>query len=285
MAEICQDGRIILANKNELERLIASRMTAQGAPMEKVRQDIEYVREALKGIAGYLGVNSTGYFSQIQYLPAVAAGPPLTYTMPVGVRQAFNYSVGGSMLNAGFPATPEANNHNTNLSQASKTRDNETYFIHGFQIIPQVGSEPVLMAHALAYTGVEITLNGGSKILQVGRMDFAGKIFGEWTSTISPPPIDSAFTYQKFGQSAYPEPDSTFWFEGGPLIWRGTGSSDSQLVFNFRLNQAFSFSATPRAADPMAPYLQAWSPNPAPYATFTVKLVGIGINDPSLNQV
>lgn len=252
------------------------------------------VQQALMGIKS---VNATGYFSTVRFggTTTRAAGPPATSTLTIaqGVkRSAFSYGIGGDMATAGYPGGTIATLRHTNLSEAKKTRDGETYLVTGIALHTSPVNDAFLQALVWQNASMLMTVNTNVTV-PLGFLGFFPAIaglHGKGSSLVEPPPLQSAgpTPIDVLGNGGTMDPGCYFVLpEESPIIWRPSGNTDSSLTVDFSLPGDIVIG--PVEDRLVAPGVQAWQlpATGAPYSfvDVTIRLVGRSIAEPSQNQL
>jgi hypothetical protein len=186
------------------------------------------------------------YWSTVRFQAAVAAGPPVVYTIDTTTRQAFSYAQGQAMTGAGFLAAyGNATPAETNLLRAQETRDNADVWIWGIACYLSQDSEPALARKVWRDTSVSIALNGTQSI-PLGTLEMfpsGGGLYGTAVSAIKQPDLgtpgggtteNGSGALMPFANNGNPIASSFFRLQQ-PFKWSavGTAGADSSLNIGF----------------------------------------------------
>lgn len=174
--------------------------------------------------------------SVVRFAAAVAAGPPVVYTVDQSVRTGFSYGINQDMAPAGR-AGVLATQADTNIQNAGQTRDQADVFIYGLSAWLMKG-EAALFEAVMRETDVQIATNADT-ITPAGTIDAypqPGGLYGAANSSIMIPSLaesggfdggEGAIKY--FPSNGNPTAGSFRRFEN-PIFWAGLASGpDSNL--------------------------------------------------------
>lgn len=231
----------------------------------------------------------TGYFSSVRFrFVRSGAGPTFTYTCAASQsRIAFSYATNTSDIQqAGFAPGFNSWLRWTNLSEANKTRDGETYRIKGLSLYRGATSDAFLSALVWDTAAMQMTMNTNS-VRPLGCLHFfpsTSGLSGRGFTRLQTPPLDSSFAETQLLQNSIEEDGSYFKFKD-PIIWRPAGKVDSSLSVSFIFPNDIVTTATARAvAAGVAPYDPPATDEIGTYVDITVRLIGESISDISVNQ-
>lgn len=234
----------------------------------------------------------TSYYSTVRFqLQATGVAPgPYTITLQNVERQAFSYSLGQSMVVAGFiPPAPApvggsgaaaASLTQTNLSQPKATRNGERMIITGISSFVSPDSDMELAAWVWQHANVQLVKNDNLRS-PLGPLSFfpaLSSLHGDGTQYNREP----AFNEIESTLSIFRQSEGmirNFDLSAAPVIWMPQGQTDGSLYIAVNLDEALSFVANDRAA--VAGTINAWSaravqnsaPN-GPFATPTNIVAG-----------
>lgn len=183
------------------------------------------------------------YWSTHRFAASRAAGPPVVFTIDTTTRRAFGYAIGGSPVVGGFASGyGNATEAETNLTNASQTRNNADVWIWGLAAYITQDSEPALARQVVRNTDISISLNGDQTIA-LGTIEMfpgAGGLYGSGVSYIKCPDLATQGAVDNGGGAVMP-----FFSNGNPMAgnffrfqqpfkWAGIGGqgADSALVVN-----------------------------------------------------
>lgn len=260
------------------------------ADLNALQREAE-ARGVQKALAPIKSVNATGYFSTVRFAgTVVSAAGVSTLTITRGKRVAFAYALGGDMAIAGRPGAI-ATLRETNLSEAKKTRDGETYLVGGMALHPGSENDGILEKLVWNRVSMEMVLNTNVNV-PLGYLGFfpaVGGLNGKASAQTIPPALSSAGPTEvaTTGNGGTMDPLCYFPFpDESPIIWRPAGNTDSSLVVNFDLQSDIVISAANRAAAPgVAEWAIPATGSPFTFVDITVRLVGRSIAAPSQNQL
>lgn len=211
-------------------------------------------------------VNAYPYYSQVRFAATVTndggATPVYTYTINQGTeRRAFGYAIGDSIAGgvAGFPTGYSATPLETNLIQRAQTNAGENLEIFGVGCYISAESDPFLAALLLERMSVQISLNGDSQMVRLGRASFlpgGGGLHGAGHSAIRRPGANDQTSIFSVATNGLPGRENFFPLPF-PLTWKSAGKADSNLVIVSRVERAISHSVASRQA---ASGTEAWTP-------------------------
>jgi hypothetical protein len=176
-------------------------------------------------------------WSYIRFQAAIAAGPPVVYTIDQTARNAFSYAVNGDMAPAGQQGVL-ATQADTNLKNPGQTRDQADVFIYGISFALDDRSEPALVADVVNETDVQISTNAQTQV-PIGLLEMfpsPGGIMGAGLSNVREPNLRTPGGFDG-GQGAMQpfmtngNPTSRSFYElDAPIFWAGLGvGPDSNL--------------------------------------------------------
>ena len=196
-------------------------------------------------------------WSVVRFAATVAAGPPVTYTIPAQTAvQAFQYGANSDMAPAGR-AGVLSQLADTNLQLAGQTRDQACVLIYGISCALSSDSEAKLVARLWRECGIQISTNGSQNI-PLGRLELfpGGGIYGAGKSFISEPGLavpggadGGEGSIHPFASNGVPDSDAYYKLPM-PVIWDGLGQgSDTNLAITFQTARAIvETAALARAA-------------------------------------
>lgn len=188
-----------------------------------------------------------------------------TYTVLRNQQETcFNYKIGDVAPQSGFASGFSMTDAETNLLQASSTRDNADVLIHGIAIelcsdSPAGENEDVTYSIAqqlvralwrnvscqLSLSGTETHLLG-----VLSHFPSGGGLYGAMIDSLYQPALDGAAPVaEPFPSNGNPMAGNFYRFPS-PLLWRATGSGkkDTSLVITFTNRHEILLSSTARAA-------------------------------------
>lgn len=204
----------------------------------------EMIREKKQYANKQLTILSFPIWSVTRFQAAIAAGPPVVATIPIGPVVAFSYGVGNAMTAAGNAA--QATQADTNLQTGGQTRDQADVFIYGISC--QFFGEPAFFQDLAQNTDVAIATNGDTTI-PLGTMDmfpspggFNGAAASDFaqSSLTTPGGVDGGVNPYPFASNGNPQSGSFFKLDA-PVFWSGVGGgADSNLALTCTLRRAIS---------------------------------------------
>lgn len=211
-------------------------------------------------------VNAFPYYSSVRYAATVTSdgGSPATYTYAIAQgaeRRAFGYAIGDQISGGsfGFPSGFNATALETNLIQRAQTNAGENLVIKGLSCYVSAESDPFLAALLLERLSVQVSLNGDTQLVRLGRASFlpgGGGLHGAGHSSILRPGIDGQKSIFSVATNGLPGRENYFPLPF-PLIWKSAGKADSNLVILTKCERALSHAVQARAADTG---IEAWTP-------------------------
>lgn len=249
--------------------------------------------DAVRGaLAPFKSKQQTGYFSTVRFGFIRSGAGPFTYTCPAGQRRvAFGYSQQETMNNAGFEPGKQANLRYTNLSQANKTRDGETYYIEGIALYRGATSDALLSAIVWDTVGMDLVMNTTDH-WPLGALHFfpaTAGLIGRGFTRLQQPPLDAEQTDLQLLANSVEDAQAYFSFKE-PLIWNTSEKTNSSLSMEFQFPVDMVVDGvTARAAGPgiagYTPPLSTADSFPiGTYVDITVRLVGHSISAVSENK-
>jgi hypothetical protein len=248
-------------------------------------QRTEAVQDAL---SPFKSKQQTGYFSTVRFrFIRSGAGPAFTYTCSAATpRVAFSYPQNGIMDSAGFVPGTQSNLRFTNLSDANKTRDGETYYIAGIALYRGATSDALLSALVWDTAAMTLVMNTDN-LWSLGCLHFfpsTSGLSGRGFTRIQVPPLDSETTDLQLLQNSVEDAGAFFSFTN-PLIWKPSGQTDSSLAMQFTFNTDIVVTTVARAAGAgVAAYDPPATDQVGTFVDVTVRLIGHSVRDLSLNK-
>jgi len=230
----------------------------------------------------------TGYFSTVRFrFVRTGAGPVFTYTCAAATpRVAFSYPQNGIMDSAGFLPGTQSNLRFTNLSDANKTRDGETYFIKGIALYRGATSDGTLSALVWDAAAMTLVMNTDN-LWSLGSLHFfpsTSGLSGRGFTRLQTPALDSETADIQLLQNSVEDAGAFFSFTD-PLIWKPSGQTDSSLAMQFTFTTDIVTAATARAAGAgVAAYDPPLTDTIGTFVDITVRLIGHSVRDLSLNK-
>jgi hypothetical protein len=216
--------------------------------------------------------------SVVRFAAAVAAGPPVTYTIDQSSRIGFSYGVNGDMGPAGR-AGVLATQADTNIQVAGQTRDQADVMIYGMSCFLQPGSEGMLVGDVWRESDIQIATNSDTTI-PAGTLEAypqPGGLYGSQLSQIRIPAIDEMGGFdggkgvqQGFASNGNPTAGSFRRFEN-PIFWAGLSSGpDSNLQIIITPRRVITRSAP--LARPAAAGIGVYTPPSAAFVDVRINL-------------
>lgn len=190
------------------------------------------------------------YYSTVR-VEAVRSGS-FTYTVTAGERKCFNYKIGDSgggraaLPGNGFNTTYVMTAAETNILQASQTRDNADVLIWGIAAEVRPGSDPVLVKDVWRNSYVKMALSGTDSHT-LGRLSFfpsAGGLYGTAPTRLFVADVLSSYG-PMLGHMNNGNPTAGNYFKlPAPVRWEanGSGKKDTSLVISLVNDNAIALS-------------------------------------------
>lgn len=268
------------------------------SPMAQVRQLQAYtaisslppgIREQLADavLKSQKSVQPWPYYSTIRVLlTRSGASPNFLYTQTsVTTRKCFNYGIGQAMDVAGFTAGTAATSAQTNVLNASTTRDNADVMIWGVACELGETSDPIVAANVWNNSALFMSLSG-TDVYQVGRLaqiPGAGGLYGSASSLVATPPLDSTHDVPAgFLSNGNPMAGNfmrlpqAFWWNA-----QGSGKKDTSLVMSLETQP---ISIGPLATVAVATGVAGYAPPTSVFADIIVRLVSVSLSERSVNS-
>jgi hypothetical protein len=199
---------------------------------------------------------SEPYYSAVSFEFAIAAGPPVVYTIPKGNQAvAFGYALNENPNTGGFVAFGAAGINAaldmTNIREKGKPNAGETLLVYGMSIQPWEDSDGFLAKLVWTNTSVVRIMNGGKQRYEMGRMSFApgaGGLTGNSASFVNNLTADHGQRPDGALANGLQGRDNFYAF-AEPWYWRPAGNADTDLNIVFLTERAISFTSTPVAAN------------------------------------
>ncbi len=231
------------------------------------------------------------YYSTVRIQTTRTGSTAFTYAYAGGTVKAFTYAQGDTMSAAGFPTTTVGTQAETNLLQASQTRDNSDVMIWGLAAYLTPDSDPEIARWVWRNSGIFLSLSG-TDTFQVGRLEMlpsAGGLYGSGVSLLTDPPLgQSRDNAEGFVNNGNPMAGNFLRFPNA-VRWNanGSGKKDTTLQIQLQTN-AFTVTPTPTtraAATGVAAYTapSGTAGTPGTYCDIVFRLVSVSISERSEN--
>lgn len=193
-------------------------------------------------IASQKAVLAFPYWSTVRFLADNDGMGTFTLAANTSVT-AFNYAIGQDASPAGFAAPFPATRSETNLLQASQTRDNADLLIFGIAAELCSNSDATLAQHLWRFVALRLQLSGtdGYDLGVLAHFPGGGGLYGQGIAGAILPGSQSVVQVGSLS-NGNPMAGSYYKFPA-PLLWQavGGGRKDTSLVVTCTNTSAFSF--------------------------------------------
>lgn len=190
------------------------------------------------------------YYSKFRVSAATVASGLVT--MQIQTRTCFNYAIGESMVNAGYPAGYNATIADTNLQARSETNASQYVCIDGVVLMPMPRSDPALLEQIWSDLHVSGAAEGRPGFYRFGPpvlLGGGGGLHGGGVSRLYTPDIgEKQMRHPGFVNNGLPSVGD--WNQKpDPIIWCPKGKPDSTFGMQIDLLRQRTFQATARTLD------------------------------------
>ncbi len=221
--------------------------------MELLPEDIlEDLNRARQGVS-----KCDPYYSKIR-VPVVTvavAGGNHTLTVPAATYSCFDYAIGDTMSNAGYPtAAPydKATIADTNLMSKSETMSNEFVVIDAISMLLMPRSDAELARRIWPELYCSIAMEGKSNFIRLGNPSLlggGGGPVGNSQSVIRMPNNQDVRSVNEGTMTNGTSSVNDVKFLDDPIVWGPKGRVDSNLSFEVRIPRTITWIAPARTVD------------------------------------
>jgi hypothetical protein len=221
---------------------------------------------ASKALGSQIVTKQKNYYSTIRFpfdvaATPVAAGQPTTewtYSISRKKLTAFSYGISDDMTAAGFPQGYTASEAETNLISKGDT-GGAVVEIYGISLHLDETSDAKLAKYVWSRTFVDITLDGSTRYVLLGRMGritSPGGLYGAGESFVATPPLGASTATVAALTNGMPHAHN-FYKLAEKIRWNPSSRIDSKFQLRFEVAHDISLKATLR---PDAPGVAGFHP-------------------------
>jgi hypothetical protein len=199
------------------------------------------------------------YYSAVRFpfdvapVPVAAGASPTQWTYTLNKKKiiAFSYGISDDMTAAGFPQGYVASEAETNLISKGDT-GGAVVEIHGISLHLDETSDAKLAKYLWSRTFVDITLDGSTRYVLLGRMGrlaSPGGLYGAGQSFITPPGLTESVANVGVLTNGMPHANN-FYKLNEKIRWNPSSKIDSKFQIRFEVTRDIQFTVGNRAAAP-----------------------------------